>query len=345
MSTVVRTVLGDIDPSSLGHVQPHEHLFVNLGLPLPDDADEFEHARQWAPIEPSNYYSTRREHTLQDLLLDDVAIAEQSIREFRSAGGGTVVDVTSIGLGRNASALEHVARRTGVNIIMGSSYYYGDYHPKELRDLSEEQITDSIVSDVTIGVDGSGIKAGVIGEVGMAWPHDPVEERVLSASARAQRETGAALVIHPGRHHESPMSAVRTATANGATPEKVIVSHIDRTIFDRLQMLDLARTGCILAFDLFGQESSYYSLSPIDMPNDAARVEHIMYLTEQGFADQIVISQDICHKTNLRHYGGEGYTHILDHVIPLMRRKQVSEETITTITVDNPARILAFNRS
>ncbi|MGW4799008.1 phosphotriesterase family protein, partial [Nonomuraea sp. NPDC004297] len=76
--------------------------------------------------------------------------------------------------------------------------------------------------------------------------------------------------------------------------------------------------------------------------NDATRVDHILDLIDGGHASQILISQDICHKTNLVRYGGEGYAHILEHVLPLMRRKDVSDAHIAQITVANPARALAF---
>jgi phosphotriesterase-related protein len=107
-------------------------------------------------------------------------------------------------------------------------------------------------------------------------------------------------------------------------------------------MLRLAETGCYLEFDLFGQEASYYPIADIDMPNDATRIDYIMSLIEKGYGDKILLSMDICHKTQLAKYGGEGYNHILDNVLPIMRRKGMSKEDIETITVQNPAKILAF---
>lgn len=337
----VRTVLGDVPASSLGHTQPHEHLLVDLGLPA-DSADEAERSRQWAPIDLSTYYATRRRHTLQDLLLDDEAVADVSMREYRAAGGGTVVDATSLGLGRDHAGLARISTRSGVHVIMGSSFYYRDYHPAWLDDADEDAITASIVEDITTGVGGTDIRAGVIGEVGLSWPHHPVEERVLRASARAQQETGAAMLVHPGRDARSPLAAVEMATKAGADSPRIVMSHVDRTLFERADMHRLADTGCYLEFDLFGQESSYYSLGDIDMPNDATRIDHILDLAERGHVEQVLISQDVCHKTNLRPYGGEGYTHILDHVLPLMRRKGVTEEQIRTMTVASPAHLLAL---
>ena len=48
---------------------------------------------------------------------------------FKGAGGDTIVDCTSIGLGRDVEALRKLSRYTGVNIIASSGYYYKDTHP------------------------------------------------------------------------------------------------------------------------------------------------------------------------------------------------------------------------
>jgi phosphotriesterase-related protein len=102
--------------------------------------------------------------------------------------------------------------------------------------------------------------------------------------------------------------------------------------------------GCYLEFDLFGQESCYYEFSPIDMPNDAMRVAFLIGLAEKGYLNQLLISEDICTKTSLGKYGGHGYDHILLHVIPLMRKKGMTDADIAQVTVGNPARMLALAR-
>lgn len=117
---------------------------------------------------------------------------------------------------------------------------------------------------------------------------------------------------------------------------RVIMSHLDRTLFDLDSMLRLADTGCYLEFDLFGQESSYYPLADIDMPNDATRVDYLTALIARGYGRRLLVAQDICTKTHLRKYGGEGYRHLLRNVVPLMRRKGMSDDEIADITVNNP---------
>jgi phosphotriesterase-related protein len=123
------------------------------------------------------------------------------------------------------------------------------------------------------------------------------------------------------------------------------MGHLDRTLFSSEDLLDLAATGCYLEYDLFGQESSYYAHAPIDMPNDAMRINYIRDLIEAGYGDRIVVSQDICQKSNLTSYGGHGYAHILDNVVPVMLRKGMTEIDIDRILIHNPACALTLAES
>ncbi|MCH7907453.1 MAG: hypothetical protein IIB26_08480 [Chloroflexi bacterium] len=124
---------------------------------------------------------------------------------------------------------------------------------------------------------------------------------------------------------------------------RTIICHMDRTLDNEDMILELAASGCVLEYDLFGSENSYYPWElPIDMPNDARRLRLLQMLVAEGFGDQIVISQDICFKHQLVRHGGHGYAHIPANVVPLMRRKGFDEKTIHAILVDTPARLLTF---
>ncbi len=333
----VQTVLGLIDPGELGRTMTHEHLLIDLNVPgaRDDPGDEL----SLRNLGRNRRYSNRNPFILR---LDSEEVATGELAEFKAAGGGSIVDATSIGLIRRPEALRRISRTVGVHVVMGCSYYVADYHPPEVGELSERGITAGIVRDLTEGVEGTSIRAGVIGEVGLVWPVHKNEEKVLRASAVAQQETGAPLMIHPGRGRAAPLDAIRIVREAGCDPSRTIMSHIDRTLFDHEEMTALAETGCYLEFDLFGQESSYYPLAPIDMPNDATRVDHIIRLIAAGYRDQLVVAQDICHKHGLKTYGGDGYSHILENMIPVMKRKGMSDGDIDAILADNPKRILAF---
>jgi phosphotriesterase-related protein len=273
-------------------------------------------------------------------LLDDEELAIEELRRFKEAGGGTVVDATNPDLARDPAALARIAHAVGVHIVMGAGHYIDTAQPLDMDQRSEEDLMHEIIADVTEGCDGTTIKAGIIGEIGCSAPMTANERRSLRAAARAQRATGAALLIHPGRAVTAPLEAMRVVIEAGGDPERAVMSHIDRTLFDPSDMIALAQTGCYVEFDLFGQESSYYPLGPIDMPNDATRVDHLRRLIAEGFGDKLVIAHDVCRKTSLVTYGGEGYAHILENVVPLMRRKGMTEDQIDAILIRNPARIL-----
>lgn len=348
MSGLVRTVLGDVEPSALGITLTHEHLLIHFyrwqdeagiaaGIPSDDP-------RAAQPLTLANTGWARRNWHLSraNRGLDEDDVAAEELRLFKSAGGGAIVDATNPDLGRDPDALARISRATGVHIVMGAGHYVGEMHPLDMEARTEEQLFEELVEDIERGCDGSDIRAGIIGEIGCSEPMLPNERKVLRAGARAMRATGAPLLIHPGRGTGAPLAAMRVVEEAGGDPRRTIMSHIDRTLFDPVDMLTLARTGCYLEFDLFGQESSYYPLSPIDMPNDAGRVDHLIRLIDAGYGEKLLIAQDICRKTALVAYGGDGYAHILENVVPMMRRKGMAESAIDAILVRNPARVLAF---
>jgi phosphotriesterase-related protein len=225
---------------------------------------------------------------------------------------------------------------------MGTSYYTAAFHPHNIEDLTDEDIAGIFLREITQGAEDTDIKAGIIGEIALDWPVYDNEAKILRGGAIAQVESGAALNIHPGRSEEAPLDAIRIVKEAGGKPERTVMSHVERTLFNLDDMLRLAETGCYLEFDLFGQEASYYPIADIDMPNDAQRIDRIRSLIENGYCDRILISLDICHKTQMARYGGDGYNHILDNVLPIMQRKGMSKAEIEAITVQNPAAILTF---
>ena len=158
----------------------------------------------------------------------------------------------------------------------------------------------------------------------------------------AMAETGAAVNVHPGRHPDQPQEVADFVRAAGADPSRVIISHIDRTIFDEARILRLADSGVVIEFDLFGQEQSFYALSDIDMPNDAVRLRLIRALIARGHLERVVISHDICYRTRLSRWGGHGYGHIFDNVVPLMRARGFTEAEVEAILIGNPRRLLTF---
>ena len=126
------------------------------------------------------------------------------VGKFRAAGGGAIVDATTAQIGRDPHALARISRESGVHVVMGAGYYVAAVHPEDMGERSVDDLAREIIADVAEGVDGSGIRAGIIGEVGCTWPLATTERKSLLAAAVAQRETGAAILVHPGRHPDAP---------------------------------------------------------------------------------------------------------------------------------------------
>ncbi len=345
----IQTVLGLISPENLGITQPHEHFLCDASFAFVEPTASSEKLLAHQPVSLENlgwvrYHPNKNRDNL--LFLDEQMAISEALR-YKYAGGNSVVDMASIGMGRDPLGLVRISQATGLNIIMGSGYYI---EPTMPPNLTEEMITEEIVRDITVGVGTKGIRAGIIGEVGVSWPMHDMEKMSLRATAHAQKQTGAPVNIHSGRSPDSPFEIIEILSSAGADISRVVISHIDRTIFDHDARVKLARTGCYLEYDMFSFEGWYpdravlSEANPIkaDLPSDAERINEIMALIDEGFLNQILISMDLCEKHRLWHYGGSGYAHILNNVVPLMREKGMAEEHIHALMVENPKRLLQF---
>ncbi|MER9191409.1 hypothetical protein NKI26_31525 [Mesorhizobium australicum] len=271
-----------------------------------------------------------------------IEIVSQEVVKMIEAGGRTVVELSCGGLAPNPKGLIQIAQQTGAQIVMGCGHYQDSYQDRANESRSIDSFAEEITSQIIEGAWGTDVRAGIIGEIGCQVPWTSLERRVLHGALIAQAETGASVNIHPGRHEDQPHEIAEYVVANGGRIDRTILSHIDRTIFDVDRLLRLADTGCVIEFDLFGQEQGYYPWANIEPPNDAGRLRLIRALIKHGHLDRVVISHDICQLTRLTCYGGHGYVHIYENVIPLMRERGFSEREIDAILVDNPKRLLTF---
>ena len=341
---MAQTVLGPVPAHDLGPTMTHEHLMIDFRVAFDPPKAASDLGRAYSPVTLENlgwirYYWTSNE---DNLFLTDEETAIREAELYRRVGGRTIVDATTIGIGRDPRGLARLATAAGIHVIMGAGYYVGAGHPADMDERTEDQLTRQIVDEITFGVDGSSVKAGIIGEIGCTWPLTDNERKVVRAAARAQRETGAPILIHPGRNERAPFEILDLLADAGGDVSRTIMSHLDRTIDDVDVLLELAQRGSYLEYDLFGLEVSYYPLSDLEMPSDAQRMDYIQRLIAEGHRDRIVVAQDICSKHRLVTYGGHGYGHILEKIVPRMRKRGIAEEDIHAIVIDNPARVLAF---
>jgi len=336
----INSVCGKLSREELGIVAPHEHVLLDLtafyqALPVPGIDDP---ATQ--KVEMWNLGILSRDcYALKDnLLLMDTAVAADEIARFRDAGGKTVVDATLPGIGRDPAALAAISKATGLNIIMGTGFYVGQTHPAVLEKLSEPEIAQTMIAELTDGVDG--IRAGYIGEIGISEIFDDKERRVLRAAAIASQKTGAAINVHINPWTVNGMEAADILLDAGVDPQRICISHIDVTN-DLDYIHTLLQKGVYVEFDNFGKE--YYIRREVrnsgygNFVHDTDRVALVKQLIDEGYLHQLLLSCDVCLKNLLHKYGGWGYDHVLTNIVPMLEEVGVSDEQIKTMLVANPA--------
>tara|TARA_Y100000590_G_scaffold466472_2_gene641986 strand:+ start:6899 stop:7951 length:1053 start_codon:yes stop_codon:yes gene_type:complete len=344
LSGLAQTVIGPVDPKTLGPTMTHEHLLIDFSTMFiePSEASQKFLAHQKLSMENLGWIRYNWTSNLDNLLLIEEKTALQEAMYYKREGGGTIVDATTIGIGRDPLALSRLARATNVNVIMGAGWYIDQVHPEDMDSRTETDLSRQMIKEITEGINDTNVKAGIIGEIGCSWPLTDNERKVLRAAATAQSETGAPILIHPGRDESAPNEILEILAEAGANLERVIMGHLDRTVFSDDTTIEIAKSGCYMEYDLFGNESSHYPLPGSYMPNDEQRLEKIQLLMNEGFGEKVLVAQDICTKHRLVKYGGHGYHHILQNIIPRMKQKGFSKEEIDNIVTNNPAKILTF---
>ena len=297
----VMTVRGPLAATDLGVTLPHEHLFIDL----------------------------LREYRGNGLLHDE-ALAIEEVGAFREAGGVTIVDCTSEGLGRDPSALRRVAEATGVNVVMGSGHYRRPYLDEARLDrMSADAIAADIARDLTEGVGDTGIRAGIIGEIGCDRYIGAIEERVFRAAARAHRQTGATITTHAARWPVGD-AQLDLLVEEGVDPGRVIIGHCDM-VPDPAYHERLARRGAWVQFD---------TVQGVNDRDTRRRLGWIRSLFDAGLEHRLLLSQDVCLTTDLAAYGGPGYAYLLTGFREQLRSAGFPDSALTTLLEHNPRRAL-----
>ena len=308
----VQTVLGPVDPAVIGFTLPHEHTAISLWQ-IPNRWDYWE--------------LTRDEPTI----LEELGL-------FRKAGGSGLVDLTLPGVGRDPAWLARIATATGLHVVMGCGWYRGAYYPAEalIDRRSVDDLAEELVREATDGVGESGVRPGIIGEIGTDKPWvSALEERVHRAAARASRGTGLAITTH-GVLSDVGLAQLRIFEEEGADPARVVIGHADS--YPSLEhYLAIVGRGASVEFDFLGM-----SFTPQERHGEGRIVELLCDLLSRGHVERVLLSQDVCHNSQLAHYGGHGYTYLLDTFLPRLRERGLDEETITQLTIANPRRVLTI---
>lgn len=304
MDGAVMTVLGPVPAGELGTVLPHEHLICDIAR-----------------------VTNVPEHKLYEVPL---AVAE--LRYYQEAGGATLVDVTSIGCGRDAVALRRIAEASGLHVVMGAGWYRDPFLPEEVNVRSTVDLADEIVRDLTVGVGDTGIRAGIIGEVGCRLSHmSPAEERSFRAAAKAHRRTGATITTHADKCPVGLVQLDILIEQEGADPRRVIIGHADSYPEPDYHEA-IARRGAWVQFDTIRGMFEW---------EIEKRVKLVVEFVRRGYLRQLLLSHDVFMRPHLHAFGGEGYDYLLRGFLPRLRMAGLSDEQIRVLTVENPRAALA----
>jgi phosphotriesterase-related protein len=281
-----------------------------------------------------------------NMVLGDIDLAIQEVMEFKRLGGSTLVEVTPPGIGRDPVGLRKVSEATGLNIVCCTGWYVAFSHPPMIKDLGIDDLCNIMIKELTEGIDGTGIRAGFIGELAMSGtpdkPFEKDEEKVLRAAAKASAKTGIPTTVHPnflGKHVDTYIDVL---LSEGARKDKIFISHIEMYPDDMDYQKAILDRGVSISYDQFGFECYMDSMAPgAGLPSDRERVKNLVSLIQAGYEKQLLISNECCFKVLYKRYGGYGYGHILEHIVPELRYKGVTEEQIRTILIDNPKRLFA----
>lgn len=335
---MVRTVCGDRPASDFSTVLVHEHVLFDISPRGADmlAAESITMATRWQ----TDYLSNENP---ANACQQDVEIAASELRSFVEEGGDLIVDQSTYGLARDAVGLRAASQASGCSVVAAAGTYTAPYLDEAILDLDIETLTRRFIDEIMVGLDGTDIKAGLIGEIGCSWPLEPSEKRALQAAARASLATGAGISIHPGRDPAAPFEIVAILEAEGADLSRCVICHMDRTYPDGEGPLELARTGVMVEWDFFGIETSHYWMGDVELPSDRGRLRTIAMLFEAGLEASVLISQDICTRTRLQYLGGHSYGHIPRNVRPLMERLGFKASDFDQLIRINPLSLLAFS--
>lgn len=315
---MIRTVLGDIDPTLLGPTNYHEHLF------------------QITPLLPGDE-------------LDDETRSTTEAGLLRDSGFAAMVDATPFGLGRDPEAVARISTATGLHVVATTGRHreahYDAHHPTRSQDA--EQLARQFVTEITAGMpqtdaaasgpraqapDGSTVRAGILKGGVDYWRVSDFERTTLLALAAAHRATGAAIMVHL-EFCTAAHEVLDLLAAEGVTAERVVLAHADRDPDAGLHV-SLAERGAYLGYDGFARPRTR---------SDAELLALTAAAVDRGAGDRIVLGGDVARRTRYSAYGGmPGLAYLGERYLPRLR-DLIGDAAVERMLIANPARLLTLS--
>lgn len=287
------------------------------------------------------------------------------ISDFVGIGGESILDCSVPYERGNPDVVRRISEVTGANIIMSTGVNSASIVPKKYKKMSVPELVEFFESEILEGIDDTNVKAGNIKLLVDGKSLSGVDElskggsfmRSLEAASIVSANIGAPVMIHCYHLSEEEFSLLLSSAKSFGMPmERLIFSHFDTMIrelrFEKILNdpsalslnLDFGRKamdlGATLSFDLLGADWS----NGIEAAehNDSYALAAISQYVREGYGNRIVIGTDTWNKLSTRRFGGHGMSHLLNYIVPTLKRFGVSEKSIESITHLNPARLLTF---
>lgn len=329
---MIATVLGEINENELGITSSHEHIFIDMRNCVEINGNEPKCFHDKISANNRCEVFSDPYAILDNALLENIDDAVAEVEYFKEWGGNTIIDCTLDEIGRDAIKLQEVSQRTGVNIIVGCGHYYQKAHYPYVKDASVEDIANEMRNDILFGIGNTGVKAGIIGEIGTSATVSDDEKKVLIAAGVVGAETGKAIHIHTDLYTQNGLEVINILTSEGMKPDKICIDHLDvwlRPDYIRA----LLQKGVYVEFDNFGKE--FYVCEKNRFAYDLERIKVLKTLIDEGYQKQILICNDICLKTMWKKYGGLGYAHILRTVKEMAKENGIDENMYFSLLTEN----------
>jgi phosphotriesterase-related protein len=315
----INTAKGPVDTAMLGATLMHEHIFV------------------LSPEMNQNYPESWGDEDSR------VLSAIDQLRELKSRGIDTIVDMTVLGTGRCIPRIQRIASQVDLNILVATGLYVFDTLPIYLQSRNPGGLYDAckflaklFVQDIREGIAGTGIKAAVLkcttDKQGVTWG----VEQALRATARAHLETGVPISTHTHAGSQQAIQQQRIFEEEGVELSRVVLGHCGDTA-DCDYLEKLIQKGSYIGMDRFGIDT---------ILSFESRADTIARLCRRGLAERMVLSHDAaCYIDWLEEEPLRSalpnwhFNHIPDDVLPALKQKGVTDSQIRTMLIDNPRRI------
>ena len=349
------TVTGAIEPDQLGFTLSHEHLVIDLSMYAEPSSDPLEAAFFDGKVTMESLHYLRynpyavKENCVIRNTEEDIEFLTRELKRYAQVGGRSLVDMTLDGFGRDVVAAKRISEQSGVQVISGCGNYVKASHPDYVAKLTTDQLAQKYIDEINNGIDGTGIRPGVIGEIGTSKSIFDDEIKVLRAAAIAQTETCLPINIHiPCSVWENVFWIMDILKEAGADLEHVVLSHrCGCLVFPSLafneavdHLASIADRGCYVELDLVGCIYPYFTPTEVlwHHADDRERAYALYELCQRGYGEKLLLSHDAAYRFYYSSYGGWAPTHISTVFRKMLEEVGLLNSDFENFMINNPKR-------